>query len=105
MELIYEGLNKSVSRWTDAAYLKLHQYLHKHPTHRSAAIIEGSKTGALDVCGQTVWLLSILLCDEGPLGDFHLIIYIGPEASILKKRDEKKRDVLVSYSNCPSDDE
>src|ERR1700738_3328109 len=87
MEWIHEGLNKRISKWTDDAYLKLRRYLHRHPTQRSAAFLEGSNTEAF-FDGQKVCFLTALLCDEGPLGDFHPVIHVGPEEAILKKRDE-----------------
>ena len=89
MDLIHKGLKKRISKWTNDSYLQLRRHLHRHPTQKSAAFMEESKTEAV-VCGHKVCFLTALLCDEGPLGGFHFIIYVGPEEVIAKRRDETR---------------
>ena len=93
MDLIQRGLKKRISKWTNDAYLQLRRHLHRHPTQKSAAFIEESKTEAV-VCGHKVCFLTALLCDEGPLGDFHFIIYVGPEEVIAKSATRHGLDSL-----------
>jgi hypothetical protein len=60
--------------------------------------MEETKTEAI-VCGQKVWFLSTLMCEEGLSGDFRCVVYVGPQGPIQKKRNQIRARIAQHLKN------
>ena len=87
IDLIQRGLNKRISGWIEINYSKMRKHLAKHPSQRCLASMEETRTEAI-VCGQKVWFLTTLICEEGLSGDFRCVVYVGPQGPIQSKRNK-----------------